>query len=116
MSAKVGVTASAVDSYRVVHHDVDTILSTAWDEFALDVPGDGVVHGLVDGGLHPTAFFGNVVDFGDFPSGVVTETELDELALLEQLVAGLESLLKWDAAIWCMQVQDVDTVCTELAQ
>ena len=116
MNVKVGGAAWAVDSYRIVHHDVDAILSTAWDEFALDVPGDGVVHGLVDGGLHPAAFLGDVIDLGHFPGGVVAETELDELALLEQLVAGLESLLKWDAAIWCMQVEDVDTVCTELAQ
>ena len=74
---------------------------------------DCVVHGLVNGRLHPASLLANVVHLGDFPGSKVGKTQIDELSLLVQLIYSTECLFEWHGMVRRVQVEDVDTVCSQ---
>lgn len=55
-------------------------------------------------------------DLGDLEGGEVRQAELDELALLVQLIALLQRLRERQAAVGGVQVEDVDAVGAQLFQ
>lgn len=103
-------------TYRVVDDDVQPVLPTAGDELRLDISRDGVVHGLVDGRLHPAALACNVVDLRDLPGGIVGQAQLLEFAFFEQIIAGLQRVLERHATIRRMQVEDIDRIGAKLPE
>ena len=103
-------------TYRIVDDNVKPILSATRNKLFLDVASDCVVHSLVDGRLHPLPFIGDVPHLGHLPSSEVAESELNELALFEKLVASLHRLFERCASVWSMQVEDIHTVCTKLTK
>jgi hypothetical protein len=82
----------------------------------LDRHTDCVVHRLVYGRFHPTALVSNVPDLSDLPRRIVRQPQLHELALLVHIINSLQRLLEGNAAIRCVQVEDVHLLRIQLFQ
>ena len=82
----------------------------------MDVRTYAVVHSLVDAGPHPSTLVTNHGHLGYLESSEVAEAQLDELALLVELVDLLERLREIDRPVGCVQIKDINAVRLKLRQ
>lgn len=77
---------------------------------------DAIVHRLIDRRLHPASLLANVVNFCDFPCSKVTEAQVHKLALLVHFIHGSQSFLEWYRTVGCMEIEDVNSLRSQLRQ
>jgi hypothetical protein len=73
-------------------------------------------HPLVDRRANPVVVLAVHDHLGDLESSEIRQTELDELALLVQLVQLLQRLLEGHTPVRSMEVEDINAVRTELLE
>lgn len=92
---------------RVVDDHVEPVAAAGDEQLGLDVAGDDVVHGLVDGRPHPAVVLACHDDLGHLERREVAEPEANKLARAVQPVHGLERLLEGRGAVGAVEVEEL---------
>lgn len=124
---------------RVIDDDVEAVPATSMNELGLDAAclrraryvlaegrwkiaiqglkhANSIVHGLEDGWAHPALLSTQRDNLRHLKGRKVAEAQLDKLALLVQLINGLQGLGKGNRMIRRMEIEDIDLVCIQFLE
>jgi hypothetical protein len=94
-------------SKRIIRIESNSKLTKTWNQLSLDVPGEGIVHSLVDRGENISSLFHITIDIRDLPRRIVGQTKENETALEIQLLNSFECVLDRCVDVGGMQIEDV---------